>query len=77
MIEYIKKLFEREKAKQREYQVNKRIKRSKDLFNIREHNSEIWLTYGGYYVCPMSLFKESSVQVLEEIRKLYVIDEDI
>ena len=48
------------------------LERSCDLFQLKEYLSEIWLTYDGNLICPVSFLKGEPVSALQEIRKLYV-----
>lgn len=45
---------------------------SKDIYQIKEYDGEIWLTYNGALICPMALFSEKPIEVLSKIRESYV-----
>lgn len=44
------------------------------MFQIREHNSELWLTYGvnGALICPCSMLKGEPVEAVKQMRELYI-----
>ena len=48
------------------------VKYSQNLYQLREYNGEIWLTYDGHLICPGSMLKEEPVKAVTDIRKLYV-----
>ena len=45
---------------------------AREIFQIREHNGEIWLTHCGSLVCPCSMLNVEPVEALREMRGLYV-----
>ena len=42
------------------------------IYQIQEFDGKIWLTCNGTLVCPVDLFINKPVEILQEIRKLYV-----
>lgn len=61
---------------------NKKCQEEAELiYQIKEFNSEIWLTYNGALVCPISMFTREPIEALELIRSYYVVrnstEEDI
>lgn len=45
---------------------------SRYIYQIQEFDGKLWLTYNGALICPMTLFSESPIDTLNEIRILYV-----
>lgn len=44
-----------------------------ELYQIREYNEELWLTFGGALICPCDmLVGDDSVATLKEIRENYI-----
>lgn len=48
--------------------------KSQSVFQIRECNGEMWFTYDGDLICPCSFFKENAINVLNELRRLYFVN---
>ena len=48
---------------------------ARELYQITEHDGQIWLTYNGNRICPMAMFEEKdAVCVLLNLRNIYVKD---
>lgn len=45
---------------------------AQSIYQIREHNGELWLTYCDSLVCPCSMLNLEPVDALREMRGLYV-----
>lgn len=45
---------------------------AKEIYQLKEFEGDIWLTFNGSLVCPKKLLSAEPVCVLHEIRKLYV-----
>lgn len=45
---------------------------AKVIYQIKEFDGEIWLTFNGALVCPCVLLMNEPVEALNTIRKLYV-----
>lgn len=43
-----------------------------DLFQVREYEGKLWLTFSGNLICPCDMFKSEPMNSLNEIRDLYV-----
>lgn len=43
-----------------------------ELYQVREYNGELWLTYSGNLVCPSSMLKDEPVEAVRKMRELYV-----
>lgn len=48
--------------------------RAEFLYQLAEHNGELWLTYGGAPVIPTSLLNKDAIVVLQGLRDTYVSD---
>lgn len=46
--------------------------RAKYLFQVIEHNNELWLTCNDMVICPMAMFETDPIDTLKTIRELYV-----
>lgn len=68
IVSYIRDLQDRKKKKQqaRDEEV------VRELFQVCEHNGEIWLTYDGQPVIPESMLTESAIEVVKKLRKQYI-----
>lgn len=48
---------------------------ARELYQITEHDGQIWLTYNDNLICPMAMFEEKdAVCVLLDLRNIYVKD---
>ena len=65
-------IFERYKKNRTESNHDEVVRNSLTLFQLREHDGEIWLTYGDNLVCPCSMLKDSPVESIETMRRLYI-----
>ena len=43
-----------------------------EIYQICEYENNLWLTYNGAIICPMSMFDREPIDALIEIRDLYV-----
>jgi hypothetical protein len=48
------------------------IKRSIEIFQIREYYGKLWFTYNGFPFCPCDMMKKEPLDALEELRDIYV-----
>lgn len=48
------------------------IRRSMELFQVREYNKELWFIYDNELVCPMTMVEKMPVDTLYAMRKLFV-----
>jgi hypothetical protein len=66
---YFKLYTERMKEKRHQ----RLVRRSEELFQIREYKGKVWFTYNGELICPTSiLFNSATMTSLQQIRELYV-----
>lgn len=69
----IKELLARRRQRRAEKRHQHIVERSQELFQICEYNSNVWLTYDGFLVCPAYLLGgDDNVETLNEIRDLYI-----
>ena len=71
-MRYIKEQIEQYKDRQSKKKLNDIIAISKEKFQIREYNGEVYLTVDGQLICPMSMLRNDEVSVLSDIRDLYI-----
>ena len=43
-----------------------------ELFQVKEYGGELWFTFNGALVLPCAMLKGEAVEVLKQIRELYV-----
>ena len=61
----------------RERNWNRRISQmAEEVYQIREHEGELWFTFNGYLFSPCSLLRakddDDCITVLKTLRKLYI-----
>ena len=76
-MQWFKELIARRKEKWRKNAINGAESEAKRLFQIKEYNSLLWLTYNGQLVAPFAMLcsgedVNESVALLNAIRELYV-----
>ena len=71
-MRYIKEQIEQYKDRHSKKKLNDIIAISKEKFQIREYNGEVYLTVDGQLICPMSMLRNDEVSVLSDIRDLYI-----
>ena len=80
MFKRIFNWYRRQKANDKQQRNDFELKQAKEkadeLYQIREYNGNIWLTYDGHLVCPVTMFADSAfvVTTLRTLRELYVKD---
>lgn len=47
-------------------------KRAAYIFQLRENNGEIWLTFADSLVCPATMLKDDVVKAVSEMRRMYI-----
>ena len=67
---WIRKMNQR-KAREKECLFEK----ANEVYQLKEYMGKIWLTYKGALVCPQEMFKENIIEVLNQIRAMYVARE--
>lgn len=70
------KLFENYYQKRAERQVeedrHEAIVKSKELFQLKESEGDVWITYDGNLVCPESMLNCDAVEAVKKMRELYI-----
>ena len=56
----------------KEDKVGKAKQEAEELWQIREKEGELWITYSGAPVIPESLLKKQALETLKELREHYV-----
>lgn len=72
IVSFIRDLQDRKKKKQQARQQAHDEEVVRELFQICEHNGEIWFTYDGQPVIPESMLTESAIEVVKKLRKQYI-----
>ena len=70
----IREIFDAESRHQREQEKKlvENTERAADLYQIREYESQLWLTFNGNLICPCSMLNDEPVVALNVMRKMYV-----
>ena len=65
-----------DKQKRSDFVLKQAIEKSEELYQICEFNGDIWLTYDGHLVCPITMFADSTfaVTILKQMREYYLKD---
>lgn len=48
------------------------VERAKEIYQIKEKNGELWLTFNGYSVIPASMLRDDIITSLETLRNLFI-----
>lgn len=73
LLDWWNKREERMRKKKEEYNKESVIQKASELFQICEHNGQIWFTHDDRLVCPVTMFKEENpVKALASMRDLYI-----
>lgn len=74
IIESIKQWWN-ENEVSRQKRTDKYLKeRASEVFQVKEYGNDIWFTYSGNLICPMSFFNEKDVPtMLHSLRDLWII----
>ena len=72
LVEWLRCCKTRHDKRKHEFGVLQATEIAKELFQIREHNGELWLTYNANLVCPMAMFQMPDVEAIITMRDLYV-----
>ena len=46
--------------------------RARELYQLREFNGQLWLTYNDFLICPSDMLKQDPIEALACIRDYYV-----
>jgi hypothetical protein len=76
-MQWFKELIAKRKEKWHKNAINLTESEAKRLFQIKEHNSLLWLTYNGQLVAPFAMLcggeeVHKCIALLSAIRELYV-----
>jgi hypothetical protein len=56
----------------RKQRFNAESKRVEEIFQLKEHDNQIWLTVNGGLVCPTTMLKEDAVIAINMMRVMYM-----
>ena len=65
-------IFERYNQSQAEKKHQQAVNDAPNIYQIREHDGELWLTYNDSLVCPCSMLKQPPVESIKTMRELYI-----
>ena len=72
--EWVERLFNGGVDKD-EYERRQTREKASELYQVREHGNQLWLTYDGKRVCPINMFEnKDAVIILRMLREMYFID---
>lgn len=71
IIKLIRQSFENKRKSRQIKKIHELERITSDMFQVKECNKELWLTYTGSLVCPFHLFKDEPIVVISLLRKLY------
>ena len=46
--------------------------RASELYQIREFDGCLWVTYDGKLICPLGMFSEDGITVITKMRTMYL-----
>lgn len=73
LVEWWRKHEERKRKEKEEYNKESVVNKASELFQICEHNGQIWFIHDDRLVCPVTMFKEENpVKALASMRDLYI-----
>ena len=72
-MELFSDYFERRRQRKIEEKEKEVREDANTFYQVKEYNGEIWLTYDGNLICPVSMLKEGPVESLNKIRAYYMV----
>lgn len=54
-----------------------RFEQASELFQLREYDRQIWLTFNGSLVCPSEMLSIEPVEAVRKMRELYIERESV
>jgi len=60
-----------------ERQRREKQEQANELFQLREYDSQIWLTFNGSLVCPSEMLSIEPVEAVKKMRELYIERESV
>lgn len=74
-METIKNWYVRKMKQRKEREEKCLFARADEIYQIKEYMGKIWLTHNGALVCPQEMLKGDIIEVLNQIRVMYVARE--
>ena len=74
-METIKEWWIRKMKQRKEREDKYLFAKANEIYQVKEYMGKIWLTYNGALVCPQEMFKGDIIEVLNQIRVMYVARE--
>lgn len=74
IIESIKQWWSEGKIRRQKNTDKYLRERASEVFQVKEYRNDIWFTYSGNLICPMSFFNEKDVPtMLYSLRDLWIM----
>lgn len=64
-------IFKKIKEKNAQRITKQLDRRARTMYQLKERDGEIWLTYEGCYVCPCSMLNEAPVEAVCKLRTIF------
>jgi hypothetical protein len=74
-MEAIKEWWIRKMKQRKEREEMSLFAKADEIYQVKEYMGKIWLTHDGALVCPQEMFKGDIIEVLNQIRAMYVARE--
>jgi hypothetical protein len=63
--------------KYKRYKISLREKTAPDMYQLKEFDGKLWVTYGGGLVCPCDMLAMDAVEAIRKMRELYIEREGV
>lgn len=57
--------------------LNRRVRIAPEIYQLKEYDGQLWLTYQGGLVCPCSMLSVDPVEAVNKMRELYIERESV
>jgi hypothetical protein len=65
-------ILEKWREKQAKHEEKRLMERSEELYQICEHENELWLTFDGRRVLPESMLNDDALTIVAKLRTLFL-----
>lgn len=66
------RMFDSYRKSQAEKKRQDDIANAERIFQVKEHNGELWLTHDGRLVCPCTMLTEPPCEAVKKMREYYL-----
>lgn len=73
----LKNPFKKCKERLAERKHRETLERAGTIYQLCEHDGELWLTYSGNLVCPCSMLNVEPVYAVRVLREMYITGEEV